>query len=120
MAKRVIGGENREDKGFSACLDFDNTVLFGGGMERGSEFSRRIFLGEIGGLLSAGAVVTPQEFIAEAGAADKGGRNLKEKDAEGVAPAEDLMREHGVLSRLLLIYDAEETQSILIAQGRER
>ncbi len=74
-------------------------------MERLSEFSRRIFLGKIGGLLSAGAVVTPHEFIAEAGAAEKGGRNLKEKEAEGVAPAEDLMREHGVLSRLLLVYE---------------
>ncbi len=27
------------------------------------------------------------------------------KDAEGISPAEDLMREHGVLNRILLIYD---------------
>jgi hemerythrin-like domain-containing protein len=70
-----------------------------------SEFTRRIFLGKIGGLLSAGAIISPHEFIVEAGAAEKGERNLKEREAEGVAPAEDLMREHGVLSRLLLIYE---------------
>ena len=74
-------------------------------MERIDGLTRRIFLGKIGGLLSAGAIITPQDYIAEAGAAEKVGRNLKEKEAEGVAPAEDLMREHGVLSRLLLIYE---------------
>jgi hemerythrin-like domain-containing protein len=30
----------------------------------------------------------------------------KEENEEGVSPAEDLMREHGVLNRILLIYDA--------------
>jgi len=74
-------------------------------MERIGGLTRRIFLGKIGGLLSAGAIITPHEFIAKAGAAEKGGRNLKEKEGEGVAPAEDLMREHGVLSRLLLVYE---------------
>jgi hemerythrin-like domain-containing protein len=29
----------------------------------------------------------------------------KKKDAEAISPAEDLMREHGVLNRILLIYD---------------
>src|SRR5579863_6250638 len=29
----------------------------------------------------------------------------KPKDAEEISPAEDLMREHGVLNRVLLIYD---------------
>jgi len=29
----------------------------------------------------------------------------KKKDAEDISPAEDLMREHGVLNRVLLIYD---------------
>ena len=29
----------------------------------------------------------------------------KEKDSEKISPAEDLMREHGVLNRVLLIYD---------------
>jgi hemerythrin-like domain-containing protein len=30
----------------------------------------------------------------------------KEENEEGVSPAEDLMREHGVLNRILLVYDA--------------
>ena len=29
----------------------------------------------------------------------------KPKGDEGISPAEDLMREHGVLNRILLIYD---------------
>jgi hemerythrin-like domain-containing protein len=33
------------------------------------------------------------------------GKRKKEQDEEEVAPAEDLMREHGVLNRVLLIYD---------------
>jgi hemerythrin-like domain-containing protein len=74
-------------------------------MERRAELTRRIFLGKIGGLLSAGAVMTPYLFTSEARAAEKGGRNHKEKEGEGVFPAEDLMREHGVLSRLLLVYE---------------
>ena len=74
-------------------------------MERKGELTRRIFLERIGGLLSAGAVITPHEFTAEVWAAEKGGRNQKEKEGEGVSPAEDLMREHGVLSRLLLVYE---------------
>jgi hemerythrin-like domain-containing protein len=31
--------------------------------------------------------------------------SCKEKDEEGVSPSEDLMREHGLLNRILLIYD---------------
>lgn len=34
-----------------------------------------------------------------------GGKNDNPKGDEGISPAEDLMREHGVLNRLLLIYD---------------
>jgi hypothetical protein len=30
----------------------------------------------------------------------------KNETDEGVSPAEDLMREHGVLNRILLVYDA--------------
>ncbi len=32
-------------------------------------------------------------------------RSSKEKTAEEVSPTEDLMREHGLLNRVLLIYD---------------
>jgi hemerythrin-like domain-containing protein len=74
-------------------------------MERMSKLTRRVFLGKVGGLLGAAAVITPHGFIAEAAAGQKGGRNSKDKEAAGVSPAEDLMREHGVLSRILLIYE---------------
>jgi hemerythrin-like domain-containing protein len=71
---------------------------------RDSLSSRRHFLQHtsIAGaslLLPAFAVATPQE---EAPAPKK---KDKDKDAEEISPAEDLMREHGVLNRILLIYD---------------
>ena len=74
-------------------------------MKKESEFTRRIFLGKAGGLLGAAAVITPNEFIAEAAGAEKTGRYSKVKEGEGISPVEDLMREHGALSRLLLIYE---------------
>ncbi len=49
-------------------------------------------------VLGAGAL-----FVARAQAEDAGGKDAK-KDDEDVSPAEDLMREHGVLKRILLIY----------------
>src|ERR1700675_2182325 len=36
---------------------------------------------------------------------EKNKDNENDKDAEKISPAEDLMREHGVLNRILLIYD---------------
>src|SRR5690348_671278 len=45
--------------------------------------------------LLVGGMAAPQAF-----AADK----EKEKEEEDVSPAEDLMREHGVLKRILLVY----------------
>ncbi len=74
-------------------------------MERISNFKRRGFLNKIGGIISMAAVMAPHGFTAEAGTGQKGGRNLKEKETEGVSPTEDLMREHGVLGRILLIYE---------------
>jgi len=44
------------------------------------------------------------------------GQKSKEQDEEEVTPAEDLMREHGLLKRILLIYDEVESR---IAQQRE-
>lgn len=57
---------------------------------------RRAFLA--GGAAFAAASVVPA-FV-HAGEAAEG------SDAEEISPAEDLMREHAVLSRILLIYDA--------------
>src|ERR1043166_7469366 len=67
-------------------------------------FSRRNWIRStatsIGGLMAAGggAILFGQQK--PEGQAKKGG----EKEMEGVSPAEDLMREHGVLKRVLLIY----------------
>ncbi len=51
--------------------------------------SRRKFLAAAGGILLAGSLVVPAE----------------EREEEEVSPGEDLMREHGVLKRVLLIYE---------------
>src|SRR5437870_2221221 len=44
------------------------------------------------------------------------GQKKKEHEAEEVTPAEDLMREHGLLKRTLLIYDEVKSR---IAQQKE-
>ena len=46
---------------------------------------------------------------------DKGGEKGGENEEEEVTPAEDLMREHGVLRRILYVYD--EARDRLIAGG---
>ncbi len=61
---------------------------------------RRVFLKRAGGLTaglmaSSGLLKGPHWVLAE---------SEKKKEAE-VSPPEDLMREHGVLSRILLIYE---------------
>jgi hemerythrin-like domain-containing protein len=53
----------------------------------------------IGGAAYAGGLIVPSAFAA------KPEKGASEKDAK-VSPPEDLMREHGVLDRLLLIYEA--------------
>jgi hemerythrin-like domain-containing protein len=62
---------------------------------------RRLFLKRVGGLTTvlmapAGLLAEARISLAEAG---------EKKEEAGVSPAEDLMREHGVLSRILLIYE---------------
>ena len=52
------------------------------------------------GVASAGA-----EIVLAALPANAAGRKPKSKEKEEVSPGEDLMREHGVLNRVLLIYD---------------
>ncbi len=61
-------------------------------------FSRRDFLRQSSAL---GAGLLAPVAIAQENPADK----RKKDNAEGISPAEDLMREHGVLNRVLLIYD---------------
>jgi len=66
--------------------------------------SRRGFVSLAG--LTAVGIVAPQGVTAQqaagSGAAESNNRSHEEED---VAPPEDLMREHGVLKRVLLIYD---------------
>jgi hemerythrin-like domain-containing protein len=56
-------------------------------------FLQQAPLATAGVLLPALALANPQRAAS------------KPKDAEDISPAEDLMREHGVLNRVLLIYD---------------
>ncbi|MCL4539480.1 MAG: hemerythrin domain-containing protein [Bacteroidetes bacterium] len=63
--------------------------------------NRREFLKKTGILLAGGAVIYPVVGTAQARSEEK----EKEKKGEEVSPAEDLMREHGVLRRILLIYE---------------
>jgi hemerythrin-like domain-containing protein len=53
---------------------------------------------------TAGAALLVPAFASPQKPADKKPAD-KKKDAEDISPAEDLMREHGVLNRVLLIYD---------------
>ncbi len=59
-------------------------------------FPRRVFLMKVGGLTAA----APAFFF---GSEDSWAKGRDKKEAD-VSPPEDLMREHGVLSRILLIY----------------
>jgi hemerythrin-like domain-containing protein len=63
--------------------------------------SRREFLKKTGMLLTSGAVIYPAVHAAQA----KSREEEKEKKGEEVSPPEDLMREHGVLRRILIIYE---------------
>jgi hemerythrin-like domain-containing protein len=62
---------------------------------------RRAFLRETGILLTGAAMIFPAMSPAQAKSQEKKG----EKKSEEVSPPEDLMREHGVLRRILLIYE---------------
>jgi hemerythrin-like domain-containing protein len=58
---------------------------------------RRDFLAKAGACLGAAALLGPATLLAAA---------PQEAKAEDVTPTEDLMREHGVLRRLMLIFEA--------------
>ena len=65
--------------------------------QEGQSFDRRVFLRN--GVIFTGAVLASSALLRGAETKNKG----KEKEAE-VGPPEDLMREHGVLKRVLLVY----------------
>jgi hemerythrin-like domain-containing protein len=70
-----------------------------------SKKSRRQFL-MTGTVVGTGVIVGGVARCTNAGEAGKGGTQAP----EDVAPPEDLMREHGVLRRILLIYQEERRQ----------
>jgi hemerythrin-like domain-containing protein len=58
-------------------------------------------------LLATGTAAGVSAFVAAAGSAAavaKGGSSRKREKQEDIGPGEDLMREHGVLRRILLVY----------------
>jgi hemerythrin-like domain-containing protein len=59
---------------------------------------RRRFMTAAG--VAGSGLVLPSVSLAQ-----RGGRAATQQEEEDVAPPEDLMREHGVLNRILLIYD---------------
>src|SRR5438477_7896362 len=77
------------------------------------EARRRFVLGAVGASLLAGcgSGIAP----ARAAAPQRNGRESDDESEGEVSPPEDLMREHGVLNRILLIYD----ESARRLDGRE-
>lgn len=65
---------------------------------------RRMFVAAVG---TAGAGLWIPALAAESGGGGGGGQGKEKKSEEEqeVSPAEDLMREHGVLKRVLLVYE---------------
>lgn len=69
-----------------------------------SPSTRRYFLRN-SSIAGAGLLLPALSVAQAASERDKEKHGEKEKKDEDVSPAEDLMREHGLLNRLLLIYD---------------
>ena len=67
----------------------------------GPEIGRRVF---VAALSTAGAGLWMPALAATSGRGG-GGQRKDEPEEEDVSPAEDLMREHGVLKRVLLVYE---------------
>src|SRR5512139_741468 len=66
--------------------------------------TRRRFLKGSSALLTAVAVVGPLRLLAQEKSQSDKAKKPADNKAEEVSPVEDLMREHGVLDRVLLIY----------------
>jgi len=65
--------------------------------------TRRSFLRQTS--VAGAGLVLPSVLIAQQNSADKDKAKGEEKEGQEISPAEDLMREHGLLNRVLLIYD---------------
>ena len=66
--------------------------------------TRREFIKMSGVLITTATVVQPIGLFAET-AKSNPEKKSEEQNVKDISPIEDLMREHGVLSRVLLIYD---------------
>lgn len=68
--------------------------------------SRRVFCKNTAGWISAATVLGGEpSILASTSPASQEKAEKEKEEEEGVSPAEDLMREHGVLNRILLIYE---------------
>lgn len=69
----------------------------------GSFPTRRSFMRQTS--VAGAGLILPGVLIAQQKSAESDKAKGEEKEGEEVSPAEDLMREHGLLNRILLIYD---------------
>jgi hemerythrin-like domain-containing protein len=67
--------------------------------------TRRSFVGKVGGVVAASLFISAKGLAGEEKSPKEQGRKSNKPGMIEVSPVEDLMREHGVLSRCLLIYD---------------
>src|SRR5690242_13185757 len=72
-------------------------------MSDAADSDRRRFLNRAG-KVGAGLVIGASASVLSL-AQEKKGRKDRHEEAEDIGPTEDLMREHGVLNRVLLIYE---------------
>lgn len=76
------------------------------------ETPRRIFLAGASAVIASGVAQLPASLAAQT----KSATQAAKKEEEEVSANEDLMREHGVLNRILLIYD----EAIRRIQGKQQ
>ena len=67
---------------------------------------RREFIKKSGILITTGTMIQPARLLAQGMAKSNPEKGPKEHNEIEISPVEDLMREHGALSRILLIYDS--------------
>ncbi len=69
------------------------------------DFERREFIKKSGGLIATAAVMQPAPLLAQENTKSNPEKESKGQKEIEISPVEDLMREHGALARVLLIYD---------------
>ncbi len=74
-------------------------------MREGGNSERREFIKKSGILIATAAVIQPAHLIAQETAKSNLENGSQEQKEIEISPVEDLMREHGALARILLVYD---------------